>query len=59
MYIVDNVYIHYKKCEIKWLMHSQTSPVAPFQFGNGEVISAHTLQGMWLLIHAAIEVQPW
>ena len=33
-------------------------PVAPLNFGNGEVISSHTLQSMWLLIHAGIKVNP-
>ena len=26
------------------------------EFGNGYVISSHTLQGMWLLIHTGIKV---
>ena len=30
--------------------------VAPLKFGNGEVISSHTLLGPWLHIHAEIEV---
>ena len=30
--------------------------VVPLKFGNGYVISSHTLQGMWLPIHAGIEV---
>ena len=31
----------------------------PFlNFKGGEVISFHTLQGMWLLIHAGIKVKP-
>ena len=32
------------------LIHSQTSVVQPLKFGNGWVISSHTLLGMWLLI---------
>ena len=39
---------------MKLLIHS----VLPLKFGNGYVISLHTLLGMWLLIHAAIEVKP-
>ena len=38
------------------LIHSQTSTVAPLKFGNGLVISSHTLQELWLSIHAGI---PW
>ena len=30
---------------------SQISTVEPLKFGNGQVISSHTLPGMWLLIH--------
>ena len=47
-------YIHYIKCGIKLLIHSQTSTVAPF--GNLYVILAHTFLGMWLLMHAGIKV---
>ena len=37
------------KCGGKLLIHSQTSTVQPLKFGNGLVISSHTLLGMWLL----------
>ena len=38
------------------LIHSQTSAAEPLKFGNGYLISAHTLLSMWLLIHAGIKV---
>ena len=44
------------KCEMKLLIHSQTSTVQPLKFGNGQVISSHTLLGMWLLIHAGLKL---
>ena len=31
---------------------------APLKFGDGSVISSHTLLDMWLLIHAWIKVKP-
>ena len=34
------------------LIHFQTSTAQPLKIGNGEVITSHTLLGMWLLIHA-------
>ena len=39
-------------------IHSQTSAIAPLKFGNGWVISSHTLPGMGLLIRAGIKVKP-
>ena len=33
------------------LINCQTSTVQPLKFGNGYVISSHTLLGMWLHIH--------
>ena len=36
-------------------IRSQTSMVQPLKFGNWEIISSHTLLGMWLLIHARIK----
>ena len=39
-------------------IHSHTSTVQPLTFGKVSVISSYTLQGMWLLIHAGIEVNP-
>ena len=32
--------------------------VALLKFGNGQVISSHSLQDMWLFIHAGIKVNP-
>ena len=32
---------------------------SPLKFGNGQVISSHTLLGIWLLTHAGIEVIPY
>ena len=43
---------------MKLLTHFQTSTVVPLKFGNGYVISSHTLFGMRLLIHAGIKVFP-
>ena len=42
---------------MKLLIHSQTSMVVPLKFGNEQVISVHTLLGMWLIIHAVIRVK--
>ena len=43
---------------MKLLLHSHTSTVQPLKFGNGQVISSHTLVGMYmyLLTHAGIKV---
>ena len=38
------------------LILSQTSTVQPLKFGNAQVISSHTLLGMWLIIHAGIKL---
>ena len=40
------------------LIHSQTSTAVLLKFGDGYVILPHALLGMWLLIHAEIEVNP-
>ena len=32
--------------------------VQPLEFGNGYVISSHTLLCMWLFIHAGVKVNP-
>ena len=40
------------KYDMTLLIHSQTS----VKFGNGSVISSHTLLGMWLLIHAGLKI---
>ena len=37
---------------MKLLSHSQISTVQPLKFGNGWASLSHTLQGMWLRIHA-------
>ena len=42
------------KCEMKLLIHLQTSTV----FGNGSVVSFHTLLSLWSLIHVVIYVNP-
>ena len=39
-------------CEAEWPTY------APLKFGDGSVISSHTLLDMWLLIHAWIKVKP-
>ena len=44
------------KCGLKLLIHSQTSTIAPLKFGNGKVISSHTLLGMWLFIRVRIKL---
>ena len=49
-------HIHYKNW-MKLFIHFQTSTVASVTFGNGKVISPHTLMCMWLLIHAGIKVR--
>ena len=36
----------------------QPSKVAPFMFGDGYVISSHTLLGVWLFIRVGIYVNP-
>ena len=43
---------------MKLLIHSQTSTVVSFKFGNGLVVSSHTLLDIWLLIHSGIKVNP-
>ena len=35
-----------------------TDLVAPLKFGNGWAILYHILLGMWLVIHAGIQVNP-
>ena len=40
---------------MKLLTHFQISTVQPLEFGNGFVISSHTLLCLWLLIHAGIK----
>ena len=50
---------------MKLHVHSHTTMAAPLKFGNGQVISSHTLLGMWLFIHLEIKVNlcgkcnPW
>ena len=46
-------------CMMELLIHSQTSTAEPLKFGNGYVISSHTLQGLWLIIHVGIKVNPY
>ena len=44
---------HYTHCK-EW-----DEMVVPLKFGNGYVISLHTLLAMWLLIHAGIKVNTY
>ena len=43
------------KCGMKSLIHSQTPTIALLKFGNGFVISSHTLVDIVLMIHARIK----
>ena len=52
-----NNYNHHKFGGEK-LIYSQTLTVLPLKFGNGEVISPHTLQWTQLIIHAGINFNP-
>ena len=49
-------YIHYKVWDEIFYPFPNFNSAAVSLFGNGLVISSHTLLGMWLLIHAGIEV---
>ena len=40
------------------LIHSQTSMVQPFMFGNGWIILFHVSLCMWLIIHAYFQFNP-
>ena len=44
---------------MKLLLHSQTSPVQPLKFGNGKVVSSHTILGMCLVILGGIKTNPY
>ena len=46
-------------CGMKLFIQTQTSALQPLKFGNGSVISSHTLLGMRLLIHAGVKVNPY
>ena len=46
------------KCGMKSLIHCQTSTVLPWKFGNGYMISSHTLRGLWSLIDNGIKIDP-
>ena len=50
--------IHYQMW-VKLLIHSQTSMVQPLKFGNGFIISFHTLLSMWLFVHVGIELNSY
>ena len=53
-----STYIHYKV----WDEITSSFPnfnVQPLKFGNGWVISSHTLLGVWTLVQAAIKVNPY
>ena len=41
---------------MKSLIHSA---VQPLKFGISEIISPHTLQGMWWFIHDGIKIDPY
>ena len=41
------------------IIHSQTSAIVPLKLTNELIIPSHTLLGIWLLIHAGIEVDPY
>ena len=43
------------KCDLKLLIHSQTSMAVRLKFGNGWLISSH-IKLMWLFIHTAIRL---
>ena len=45
-------------CGMKLLIHFQTSTVQSLKFVTGKVISPYTLLGIWVHIHARIEVKP-
>ena len=46
----------YASIWMKLFIHSQISTVEPLKIGNGWIISTHTLQDIWILIHAGIKV---
>ena len=39
-------------------IHCKVKTSRPLKFGDGTVIASHKSHGMWLLIHAGIEVNP-
>ena len=43
--------------EIMYTFPNFKGRTAVLKFGNGLVISSHTLLGMWLLIHAGIKFE--
>ena len=50
-----NMYKSILKGGMKLLIHPQTSTVQLLKFGNEQVISSHTLLGMWKVMHAGIK----
>ena len=46
------------KCMMDLLIYSQTLTIPPLEFGNGKIISPHTLLNICLLIYAGIKVKP-
>ena len=51
-------WINIIKSGMKLRIISHRTTVQPLTFGNGEVISSHSLLDMWLLIHAGVKVNP-
>ena len=52
------IYIHYEVWD-ELITHSKTSTVQKMMYVDSQMISSHTLLGMWLLIHVGIQVKPW
>ena len=44
--------------QLGWKFHFAHIRIVLLKFRNGEVISTHTLLGMWLLSHAGININP-
>ena len=55
-YIVLYSVFYTVKCWMKLFIISQILTVQQLKFDNGQVISSHTMLGIWLLIHASINV---
>ena len=43
---------------MRYKVWDEITSVQPLKFMNGLVIPSHTLLGVWLLIHAGIQVKP-
>ena len=55
-FILSYLILYILRCEMKSLIHFQTATV---QFGNGWIISSHTLLNTRILIHTGIEDNPY